>query len=642
VGVLSEAISENRKKVDEFRVIEEAARELNLRVWLFGGTAAGYAHYVKANLDNPNADYDFSRIYRSTQDADLVVDGTPEDAQKLEAKIKEKMSYLQGAKDSFEVRLLKKPRAINGVEREPLLNDPNFSNQNSDSHSLGLIELTKNDEPVVRDLKQWKEQPRAPTFLVDAAQGKLTFYRSPKHQTTRFYKEGKNPEIFSAIRALTKAFQYDLEISPDAYKEIEDIVKRFDPQKDLNSQNTSRFNKLGLSMMLHASNLELAANTLDKLGLRKELIALSNPTDRSQMGFWLSKEPLRTKPVGEGRGRTLKQIAEELKIPWEEFTLSHETDSLLSYESMTRDRKGAPNVYISRNSNHQGETAAHGDGFYTRIGKEGATGSGYTIRFKPDPNAREGEDFKMVGDYIILKNKAALEVIPESFDMTLPEYFEKLSHEDFNKADKALVEFLKRRMGRRLQREASLKEGTDVYHQIKNKIESKDTSPETKKRLFREWFSLPVSERLTEKSWLNQIVEQGGFDEDIAEHVLSQPHWKDHPELVKALIDKGTADWQIAIHVLSDPHWKDHPEWVKALIDKGTVDGQIAKYVLSQPHWKDHPYFNKLLDEHGISGGVTVENLRKAFKAEEEKAKSIKTPSTAPCSEIFPKLGGVQ
>ena len=102
-------------------------------------------------------------------------------------------------------------------------------------------------------------------------------------------------------------------------------------------------------MMLHASNLELAAETLDRLGLRQKLIALSNPTDRNSMGFWLSKEPLKSKTVGQGTGRTLKQIADSLNIPWDKFTLSHETDSLLSYESMTRDRQGAPNVYISRN-----------------------------------------------------------------------------------------------------------------------------------------------------------------------------------------------------------------------------------------------------------------------------------------------------
>ena len=370
--ILGAAIASNRSKVEEFRIIQDAAKELGLRVWLFGGTAAGYAHYVKANLNHPDADYEFSRIYRSTQDADLVVDGTVQDAERLEARIKEKMSYLQGLKDSFEVRLLRKPRILNGVEREPLLNDANFSNQNSDSHSLGLIELTESEEPVVRDLKQWDKKPTVPTFLKDAADGKITFYRNPKHTTTRFYQEGRNPEIFSAIRALTKSFQYNVELSEEAVRDIQAIINDFTPQRDINDTNRNRFNKLGLNMMLHASNLELAAETLDRLGLRQKLIALSNPTDRNSMGFWLSKEPLKSKPVGKGKGKTLKQIADSLNIPWDKFTLSHETDSLLSYESMTRDRQGAPNVYISRNKNQQGETAAHGDGFYTRIGREGA------------------------------------------------------------------------------------------------------------------------------------------------------------------------------------------------------------------------------------------------------------------------------
>jgi hypothetical protein len=461
---------------------------------------------------------------------------------------------------------------------------------------------------------------------------------------------------------------------------------------------------------------------------------------------------------------------------------------------MTRDRKGAPNVYISRNSNHQGESAIHGDGFYTKIGKEGARGTGYTIRFKPDPNAREGEDFKMAGDYLILKNKAALEVIPESFDMSLSEYFEKISHKDFDQADKALVEFVKRRMGRRLERKQNLEEAQKVYQSIKEKMASKALPLRTKERLFQEWLSLPVSEKLTEKEWITDMIKLGNLDREFAVYVLSQPHWKDHPELlkalidrgrqngpiayyvlskphwkdhpelvqalidkgaadrdiasyvlsqehwkghpewVKALIDRGLSDFAISEHVLSKPHWKDHPEWVKALIergdrsvdwamarfvlsqphwkdhpefvkallDKGTVDQHVAEhilsqphwtghpelvkalidketldghiaskvlsqphwkdhpelvktiiqkkkadwpvsvYVLSQPHWKEHPHFQELLQKHGISGGVNIENLRKAFKAEEEKAKSIKTPSTAPCSEIFPKLGGVQ
>ena len=36
---------------------------------------------------------------------------------------------------------------------------------------------------------------------------------------------------------------------------------------------------------------------------------------------------------------------------------------------------------------------AYGEGFYTAKGREGAAGTGFTIRFKVNPEAREGKDF---------------------------------------------------------------------------------------------------------------------------------------------------------------------------------------------------------------------------------------------------------
>jgi hypothetical protein len=359
--------------------------------------------------------------------------------------------------------------------------------------------------------------------------------------------------------------------------------------------------------------------------------------------------------VGQGKGRTLKEIAEELKIPWEEFTLSHETDSLLSYESMTRDRKGAPNVYISRKANQQGESAIHGDGFYTKIGKEGARGTGYTIRFKPDPNAREGEDFTRAGDHIVLKNKAALEVIPESFDMSLSEYFEKISHKDFDHADKALVEFLKRRMGRRLEREQNPEEAQEVFQLIKKKLLSEDTPQRAKERLFQEWFSLPVSTKVLDKGWLEVVlnnktlahqfvfyalskphwsdrpeivkalIDNGNVDDSIAYRVLTQEHWKDHPELVEALIDKGTADTFLIRDVLSKPHWKGHPEWVKTIMDRGTQDFYIAEFIFTRPHSKEYPELLKALIEKGtVDGRIASQVLwREHWKDHPEFVKAL-------------------
>jgi hypothetical protein len=111
-----------------------------------------------------------------------------------------------------------------------------------------------------------------------------------------------------------------------------------------------------------------------------------------------------------GNGNT----AAELNIK----VVAHETNNFLAYESITRAHSGEPNVLISR-SMAKGEVAAYGDGFYTRIGKEGAAGTGLTIRFEVDPNARVGSDFIVVGDYIIFNNKKAISVIQESINITI-------------------------------------------------------------------------------------------------------------------------------------------------------------------------------------------------------------------------------
>ena len=102
--MLREKIAERREKVAEFVLIREAAQELGIRVWLFGGTASGFGHYVEWDLLRKAGDtryipscfdYDFTNIYRSTQDADLVIDGSVEDAERLENLISQKIPHLE-------------------------------------------------------------------------------------------------------------------------------------------------------------------------------------------------------------------------------------------------------------------------------------------------------------------------------------------------------------------------------------------------------------------------------------------------------------------------------------------------------------------------------------------------------------------
>jgi hypothetical protein len=114
---LSEALRAHIPDVEEFKFVQELATQMGVRAWLFGGTAAGYAHYTKWDLQRQHGDtsfrterfdYDYTNIYRSTQDADIVIDGTPEQAHALEMALSLRFDHLHGEKSLWEVRLMKK------------------------------------------------------------------------------------------------------------------------------------------------------------------------------------------------------------------------------------------------------------------------------------------------------------------------------------------------------------------------------------------------------------------------------------------------------------------------------------------------------------------------------------------------------
>jgi formylglycine-generating enzyme required for sulfatase activity len=453
-------IAARRARVPEFQFIKEEAQRRGLRVWLFGGTAAGYSHYVKWDLlrelgdthFQPNRfDYDYTNIYRSTQDLDIVVNGSQLEAQSFEAALKNRFPHFLGTKAAgWEVRSIKDSHGDKGG----LLGDFGFMNQHTDSNSTGMVELTDppHGELVVRDIRDF-ENNKDPAFLKDLDEGNLTFYHSARHEETPRFKSGQNPPIFSVVRALTKAFQYDLKIGEKDLAILQKEINQFDPKKDLASQDAARWiEKNGKKLFQHAVDLEYAWNTLEKLGLRQKLISIKNDSNKQgSLAWWMSKEPLRGSPVGQGNGRT----AESLGLK----TVAHETADFQAYESITRSHTGAPNVFVSR-GNSVGEAAAFGDGFYSSVGRKGAKGTGITIRFDVNPKAREGVDFKIAshakdaeitdGKFIVWKNKNAIRVIPESLEMTPVEYFEYLAAggNGIKQGDEALIWKLKRRIDR--------------------------------------------------------------------------------------------------------------------------------------------------------------------------------------------------
>ncbi len=451
-------------KTEELGFIRSVASKMGVRVWMFGGTAASYLHYVKwdmarmkglLKLQADRFDYDFTNIFRMTQDLDLVIDGTAEQVQQFQSLIAQKFPYLIGSKKAWEVRSLRFPigKPGDGLYKEALLNDLNFSNQNTDSNSLAMVEITQSNEPVVRDLRAWTEGGNR--FLDDSLANQITYFRNPKHFETARAKLGQNPEILSALRLLVKAFQYDLEFNPKTEPDLKAVLDDFDPKSITDATAIRRINETATKLVMHASNIEYAFNTLDQLGLRQKLLSMNLKAEGVyDASYWLKKEPLR----GYTKDQLPKYASEKLKEYNFQPTgktakdlgidiVAHETRNMLAHESMTRSHTGAPNVLISRDG-YDGESAACGDGFYTRVGREGAVGSGLTIRFKVDPAAQEGRDFIKHQDFIIFLNKKSLTVIQESLNFGLVELVETLESGaiKLDHSDKAVMEKFKRRL----------------------------------------------------------------------------------------------------------------------------------------------------------------------------------------------------
>ena len=170
---------------------------------------------------------------------------------------------------------------------------------------------------------------------------------------------------------------------------------------DISVQETVE--KLMIEIIFQSAHLEETYKLINELGLRHKFYNSKDITENGprikSVWWWLNKVPLPTRPLGTS-GRTATEIGL--------YKVSHNTHNIETIHSITRSKDRSPNVFKSRFA-YPGETAMHGDGFYTKIGDSGAGGSGYTVSFEVDPMAREGEDFKIIGgEYVVFFNRAAL------------------------------------------------------------------------------------------------------------------------------------------------------------------------------------------------------------------------------------------
>ncbi len=307
---------------------------MGVRVWLLGGSASSLAYYVKKDLErkkNKNKgwfkpqkehfNYDYTKIFFPTQDIDLVIEGgSEEEASRLEEELSRKFPYFQGNsnKSAWEVRLLRESRG----PKAPLLRG-DVLKQHTDSYSVMMIELTESKDPVVRSIKEW--DAKNPSLLEDLLKGEISYYDSENHKETQRYKEGMNPEIFSVIRYLIKMFQYELKLKKEDLERIKEIINEFSASK-LETGYAKFWWKMNVrKLFVQNSDLERAWRVLDELGLKEKLISLGEDQEKKgSLAFWFHKEPLKTKKIGEGEGRTAKDLGIEI--------VSHTTSDFEAYE----------------------------------------------------------------------------------------------------------------------------------------------------------------------------------------------------------------------------------------------------------------------------------------------------------------------
>ena len=457
---LQQGIFEGVQRVHEFQVLAQTARELDVEaVYLFGGAAAALAHYVQRDLvhqhmqnlapmgvshqasqeqsalafDETEFDYELWSILFQNQDLDIVVDThDPQKIQHLDAAIHQRLPTSNFHWDFWGLH-------TNYGNRPALLTSTDLAYQHTDSHSTVLIPVYLSPTPSLSGPASshsiYDLRSDTPTFLTDVLEKKLSCYYSPKHRQTPRYQKGDNPEIFFAVRTLTKAFQYGLDISADCWDHLKNIFKNFDAKRDLTT-GYSRYwiEKNAKKLYTSSIDLERSQHVLQQLGALQVLQNINgDKNELNSMAWWLNRQPLQSYPLN--TSTTYYETAEQLGLHY----VVHTTSSSEAYESIVNSHDKRPNAFISR-AKKEGEFAAYGDGFYTsRVDDAHTCKNDYGpagICFRVHPQAQLNTDFLMLNPnknddtdtIVVFKNKSALQIVNDAVSASTNDFKAWLTH----------------------------------------------------------------------------------------------------------------------------------------------------------------------------------------------------------------------
>lgn len=445
---LEQSIASHQKEFPELVFIQQFAEHHGFRAWLGGGYAAARLRFEVWDLEQQQGstqfpqgrfEYVHDRVMRSTQDADIFIDGSANQAHELEQALATQFPFMRDQKSIWEVKPLYEERD----GKLPVFNS-DFLDQNTDSHSVGAVEIT-NPPPHqsrIRDLKNWDSTHSQ--FAEEMIHHEIHFLKSPIHFQTKKASQGENPEIIGVVRFLTKAFQGDIPISRENEELIRPIIEGFRAEDVANWPKSTRisFENNVKKMFLNALDFEKAVNTLDEIHFREKLKRIGNLSDGDSVAYLANKEPLRSYPVGLGEGET----AEQLGIS----DITHNTRSEKVLEQILEGYPDKPNFAISRASTSlEVVNKDLGDGTYFFKGKTSTRGGEYPIHAKLKPDAQEGRDFVFKNDELVVKNRAKIEL---QIDETTPspiQFFQKVVEVERGTRSQNL-DWLRRRMTSRI------------------------------------------------------------------------------------------------------------------------------------------------------------------------------------------------
>lgn len=542
-------VEQSRFRVAEFGAISQKAADLGIRVWLFGGTAATFAHYVRESLigsDKP-VTFEMSDIFRYNQDLDIVVDGDDASIQTFEAWLLDRFSYLRGDKSKWEVRFLKKARG----EKFALINNWDFLNQHTDSQSIGLISLTNG--PIVSDIIQ-KSEGRD-LFIDDCLHGKIRFLFRDLHEQTSRSQAGLNPPIFAVVRFLTKAFQFNRDISEGDLEIIGEIVSQVSDETLSLPYVRGWLEKNIIKMIQNSQDMEKTWRVLNQIKFKQKL-KIPSKSYSDDLNYWLDRQPLPSFSVGSGSGLTLKELAlkkslDKTRLPNGEvaFVVTHETQDIQGYEAIRRSSHTKANVFVSRPGVSRESNLSGRVGFFTNWGWYGAKGSGLQLRFAIDPMAREGTDFILDGEsYILVLNANVLKIISHNLE---EDALGLLRAALLVSQKKGLEKGIVIESARRLKTKVpflSDQEKAELFEFVKEHALKAEASI-----LNQIYFSIPLS--VMAEEWIDELVQKYQITS------LDFPSDEQSAFEVKRLAN-------LLVLMSEFEHWKSHPkywEWIKWL-----------------------------------------------------------------------------